>query len=89
MVLIVPLALIILVFIVIYASRRLWWIGSIILLLVLMWLVIPSSQDWANTIAVKTLISLIIVPSLILTRYFSRLYRRKGMGILRDYWRRK
>jgi hypothetical protein len=89
MVFIVPLVFIILWFIIIYAKKKIWWVISLILFVLLMWLLIPSSYDIANTIAVKALASLIIVPFIIFSRFFTRLHQRRGIEILKDNMKRK
>jgi hypothetical protein len=72
-----------------FAKKRLWWISSMILQVILGWFMIPSSQDVAQKIADEILFSIILVPLLIISRFFTRVYQRKGINILRDYWNQK
>jgi hypothetical protein len=88
-VLIIPLLIIMLIFVIIYAQKGIYWITSMMLLTLLTWLVIPSSQGVIQTIVGKALFSLIVILLLLSDRYFSRLYQRRGMKILKEYWKRK
>jgi small neutral amino acid transporter SnatA (MarC family) len=88
-VLIIPLLIIMLIFVIIYAQKGIYWITSMMLLTLLTWLVIPSSQGVIQTIVGKALFSLIVILLLLSARYFSRLYQRRGMKILKEYWKRK
>jgi hypothetical protein len=75
--------------IIVYATSKIWWITSLISFLLLMLLVIPPSYDLASTLADKALTLVIMLPFLLLMRFFSRLHQRRGIGILKDYWNRK
>jgi hypothetical protein len=88
-VLIIPLLIIMLIFVIIYTQKGIHWITSMMLLTLLTWLVIPSSQGVIQTIVGKALFSLIVILLLLSARYFSRLYQRRGMKILKEYWKRK
>ena len=85
----VPLIIIVLIFVVIYASKRVWWITSVIILLGIGWVLIPLSSTSGNVVIGKAVFSLFILGLLLSARFFSRAYRQIGQDILNRYRKQK